>query len=73
MVVLDCIRHHLNPFHTITYCSTPKIGNFSVKMGKLHREWVQSVALKKGLNVDAVESAGGELFTSGSYRYVYNL
>ena len=41
-----------------------------VKMGKLHREWVQSVALKKGLNVDAVESAGGELFTSGSYRYV---
>ena len=39
-----------------------------VKMGKLHREWVQSVALKRGLNKDAVESAGGELFTSGSYR-----
>ena len=31
-----------------------------VKMGKLHREWVQSVALKRGLNK--------ELFTSGSYR-----
>lgn len=39
-----------------------------VKMGKLHREWVQSVALKRGLNKDAVDSAGGELFTSGSYR-----
>ena len=39
-----------------------------VKMGKLHREWVRSVALKRGLNADAVESAGGELFTSGSYR-----
>ena len=39
-----------------------------VQMGKLHREWVKSVALKRGLNADAVESAGGELFTSGSYR-----
>jgi poly(A) polymerase len=37
-------------------------------MGKLHREWIKSVALKGGLNADAVESAGGELFTSGSYR-----
>lgn len=37
-------------------------------MGKLHREWIKSVALKRGLNADAVESAGGELFTSGSYR-----
>lgn len=26
------------------------------------------MALKRGLNADAVESAGGELFTSGSYR-----
>ena len=39
-----------------------------VKMGQLHREWVKSVATKKGLNKDAVDSAGGELFTSGSYR-----
>ena len=39
-----------------------------VQMGKLHREWIKSVALKRGLNADAVESAGGELFTSGSYR-----
>ena len=39
-----------------------------VQMGKLHREWIKSVALKRGLNADAVETAGGELFTSGSYR-----
>ena len=39
-----------------------------VKMGKLHRDWVRSVAIKRGLNADAVDSAGGELFTSGSYR-----
>jgi len=39
-----------------------------VKMGNLHREWVRSVATKRGLNADAVDSAGGELFTSGSYR-----
>ena len=39
-----------------------------VKMGQLHRGWVKSVATKKGLNKDAVDSAGGELFTSGSYR-----
>jgi len=26
------------------------------------------VATKRGLNVEAVKSAGGELFTSGSYR-----
>ena len=36
-------------------------------MGELHREWI-SVALKRGLNADAVESAGGELIMSGSYR-----
>mmetsp|Transcript_31852 Transcript_31852/g.67467 ORF Transcript_31852/g.67467 Transcript_31852/m.67467 type:complete len:843 (-) Transcript_31852:11-2539(-) len=39
-----------------------------VEMRALHREWVKSVATKRGLNRDAVESAGGELFTSGSYR-----
>ena len=39
-----------------------------VKMGNLHREWVRGVASKRGLNRDAIESAGGELFTSGSYR-----
>jgi len=39
-----------------------------VKMGNLHRDWVKSVAMKRGLNTDAVEGAGGELFTSGSYR-----
>lgn len=39
-----------------------------VKMGELHREWVRSVAKKRGLNEDATESAGGQLFTSGSYR-----
>jgi poly(A) polymerase len=39
-----------------------------VKMGNLCREWVKSVAAKRGLSSDAVASAGGELFTSGSYR-----
>ena len=43
-----------------------------VQMGQLVREWIRSVALKRrgGLNHadDAIESAGGELFTSGSYR-----
>mmetsp|Transcript_30566 Transcript_30566/g.64673 ORF Transcript_30566/g.64673 Transcript_30566/m.64673 type:complete len:841 (+) Transcript_30566:31-2553(+) len=39
-----------------------------VKMGNLHRDWIQSVATKRGLNRDAIASAGGELFTSGSYR-----
>ena len=39
-----------------------------MQMGKLHCEWIKSVALKRGLNADAVESAGGELITSGSYR-----
>jgi len=37
-------------------------------MGTLCREWVKSVAAKRGLSSDAVASAGGELFTSGSYR-----
>lgn len=39
-----------------------------MKMGSLCREWVKSVAAKRGLSSDAVASAGGELFTSGSYR-----
>ncbi|EJK66507.1 hypothetical protein THAOC_12570 [Thalassiosira oceanica] len=37
-------------------------------MGRLHREWVRSVAIKRGLSPDAADSAGGELYTSGSYR-----
>lgn len=37
-------------------------------MGALCREWIRSVGLKKGLPADVVESAGGQLFTSGSYR-----
>jgi poly(A) polymerase len=39
-----------------------------VHIGTMHREWVKVVATKRGLNVEAVKSAGGELFTSGSYR-----
>ena len=39
-----------------------------VQMGRLHREWVRSVAIKRGLSPDAADSAGGELYTSGSYR-----
>lgn len=39
-----------------------------VQMGKLLREWIKSVAQKRGLSRDASDSAGGELFTSGSYR-----
>ena len=39
-----------------------------VQMGRLHREWVRSVALKRGLSPDAADSAGGELYTSESYR-----
>ena len=39
-----------------------------VHIGTMHREWVKIVATKRGLNVEAVKSAGGELFTSGSYR-----
>ncbi|KAL3804232.1 hypothetical protein ACHAW5_011152 [Stephanodiscus triporus] len=39
-----------------------------VELGRLHREWVRCVAMRAGLNRDAVDGAGGELFTSGSYR-----
>ncbi|KAL7490112.1 hypothetical protein ACHAW6_015874 [Cyclotella cf. meneghiniana] len=39
-----------------------------MKMASLCREWVKSVARKRGWGEDMVDRAGGELFTSGSYR-----
>ena len=38
------------------------------RMGTLCREWIRNVCTKRGLPKDVVESAGGQLFTSGSYR-----
>ena len=38
------------------------------RMGALAREWVKSVSARQGLGPDAVAAAGGQLFTSGSYR-----
>lgn len=38
------------------------------RLGQLSREWIQHVCRKKGLPPDVVEMAGGQLFTSGSYR-----
>ena len=38
------------------------------KIGQLSREWIRSVCRKKGFTPEVVESAGGQLFTSGSYR-----
>ena len=38
------------------------------RMGALARVWVASVASRQGMSADAVEGAGGQLFTSGSYR-----
>jgi poly(A) polymerase len=38
------------------------------RMRALCREWIKSVCRKRGLPNDVVESAGGQLFTSGSYR-----
>lgn len=38
------------------------------RMGALCRAWIKSVCEKRGLPRDVVESAGGQLFTSGSYR-----
>mmetsp|Transcript_13500 Transcript_13500/g.29905 ORF Transcript_13500/g.29905 Transcript_13500/m.29905 type:complete len:859 (+) Transcript_13500:44-2620(+) len=38
------------------------------RMGSLAGEWVKSVCSRQGLDRDAVEAAGGQLFTSGSYR-----
>jgi poly(A) polymerase len=38
------------------------------RMGALCREWIKSVCLEKGLPIEVADSAGGQLFTSGSYR-----
>jgi poly(A) polymerase len=38
------------------------------RLGKLSREWIQHVCQKKGLPTDVAQMAGGQLFTSGSYR-----
>jgi poly(A) polymerase len=38
------------------------------RMGNLCRDWIKSVCTKRGLSREVVESAGGQLFTSGSYR-----
>lgn len=38
------------------------------RMGTLCRDWVRSVCVQKGLPKDVIEAAGGQLFTSGSYR-----
>ena len=37
-------------------------------MGQIARDWIQHVCQKRGLPKDVAESAGGQLFTSGSYR-----
>lgn len=38
------------------------------RMGVLSRDWIRSVCIRKGLPSDVVDTAGGQLFTSGSYR-----
>ena len=38
------------------------------RMGVVCRDWIKGVCLKRGLPPDVVSSAGGSLFTSGSYR-----
>jgi poly(A) polymerase len=38
------------------------------RMGTLCREWIKSVFVQKGYPLAVAESAGGQLFTSGSYR-----
>jgi poly(A) polymerase len=38
------------------------------RMGALCRDWVKSVCASKGLPQDVIDGAGGQLFTSGSYR-----
>lgn len=38
------------------------------RMGVLVREWIRSVCTKRGLPNDVIDNAGGQLFTSGSYR-----
>jgi poly(A) polymerase len=37
-------------------------------MGALCRDWIRSVCLQKGLPATVADEAGGQLFTSGSYR-----
>lgn len=37
-------------------------------MGQVCREWIQSVCAEKGLQAEVIQAAGGEMFTSGSYR-----
>jgi hypothetical protein len=38
------------------------------RMGTLCRDWIKSVCLQKGYPGDVAQTAGGQLFTSGSYR-----
>jgi len=38
------------------------------RMGVLCRAWIKSVCEKRGLPREVVNSAGGQLFTAGSYR-----
>ena len=38
------------------------------RMGQLARDWILHVCHKRGLPKDVAEAAGGQLFTSGSYR-----
>ena len=38
------------------------------RMGTLCRDWIKSVCVKRGLSKEVVAAAGGQLFTSGSYR-----
>lgn len=38
------------------------------RMGVLCRAWIKSVCEKRGLSKEIVNSAGGQLFTAGSYR-----
>lgn len=38
------------------------------RLGSLCRDWIRSVCVEQGLPRDVVESSGGSLFTSGSYR-----
>jgi poly(A) polymerase len=37
-------------------------------LGELCRDWIRSVCTQKGMPPDVVEGAGGQLYTSGSYR-----
>jgi poly(A) polymerase len=38
------------------------------RMGALCRDWVRAVCIQTGMPLDVVDGAGGQLFTSGSYR-----